>query len=384
MDDTLKTLKFQQQKYRTLPIAVVAATWLISASSAGAVDIESITLGNSNTVETSATKNGVTYRGQSQAIVSFKDENNITWELSGGTTTKLFLRRDPNTASGTVNGRLVVFGRQESLAPANPNIVLPPAPTTTGDVLNQNNIYSGTDNIFSNQGNNNGNNSNVERVDFIFNNNGSGLTATADQGISVFERGFINQHDGFQIAAITSLTNPTTTHPLGLPSGYGKLVTFGLGTWGNFDLTTGHNYTVLNNTKSSTDGTLVTNPNTFRITDGGGVVNQTIGGVVLPLTDLVSANTTIYGYSLFPIDVPANATSSTLVGSYSIANTPESIGGLDLLAANLGVAEAVPVPFNFSPSLGLLLLGATWGTHSLWRRDRIKPITPVRGDRLLS
>lgn len=337
---------------RTVPIAVIAATWLISASSAGAVDIQSIQLGSLNNpnINPNPPINGVTYLGQSQSIISFTDANNTNWVLNGGpASTTLYLRR---SGTGAAN-RQVVFGRQIEPGPPNGSTVLPPVPSNTQSVLSQNNIFSGTDNVFANTDSGKGNFSDVERVDFIFN---QSLSPATNLGVTVFERG--NGHDSFRIAAITALNGST-------PTAYGSLLNFD--SWGTSGLTGSHNYTVLNTAN---------NANVFGISDATGVVAQDIGGVVIPLTDLVAtSNTPVYGYSLFAADVPLNASSSTLVNFQNFSNNTSqasSAGGIDLLSANLGVVRAEPVPFKFSPSLGLLILGATWGAKSLWQRNRIK------------
>ena len=342
---------------RTLPIAVVAATWLISASSAGAVPIQSITLGPVTPSTASPITSGtITYQRQSQSISSFVDTSNNPWTPSTGGATTLTLRR------GSVGpNQQLVFARENTSA----TNVLPPVPTTTENTLNQNNIYSGTDNIFTNSGNNATNNSTVERADFILT-SGSTVTASANRAVAVFERGGNTGHDSFAIAAITGVSG-------GLPSAYGPLLSFATGVWGTTNVVANANYSVLNTSSGS-------------FASSQEIVGQPIGGQVIPLTDLVTANTPIYGYSLFATDVPTtttgnggNAITRPVVDFTTYPDTPETYSaggtsGLDLSAENLGIVQ---VPFNFSPSLGLLLLSATWGANSLWkRRDRIKLVKP--------
>lgn len=340
---------------RTLPIAVIAATSLISASSAGAVDIQSITLDtlNSQTPNPNRPINGVTYQRQSQSIISFRDANNTNWVVTGGSAPTLSLRRSTATSN-----QQVVFGRQLA-SDTTGSTVLPPVPTSTQSVLSQNNIFSGTDNLFANTATR-GNFSNVERADFIFN---ESVSPANNLGITVFERGANNNHDSFIIAAITGLNGSNN------PTAYGSPLTFNSNSWGTNGLTGGYNYTVLNTVN---DPTPTNNINDFGISDSTGVTNQNIGGVVISLTDLVPGNTPIYGYSLFATDVSSNA---NLVNFQDFpTNTQQSAGGIDLLSSNLGVVRSEPVPFQFSPSLGLLILGATWGARSLWRRNSIKPL----------
>ena len=332
--------------WQKIPIAVVAATWLISASSAGAVPIRSITLGPETTsANYPQTVNGITYQGRSQPITSFTDTNNIPWSPNTQSATTLTLRR------GNVGPNQQLVYARENTSRTN---VVPPVPTTTQTTLSQNNIYSGTDNLFTNSGNTSTNNSSVERADFIFTNGGT-VAAAANRGFTVFERGATTAHDGFRIAAITAVSG-------GAPSTYGPLVNFTSGSWGTTDVVANANYSVINNSTGS-------------FASSQEITGQPIGGEVIPLTSLVAANTNIYGYSLVATDVgtPGSPLSTNFAG---YPDTPEGTSGLDLSAENLGLVQQVP--FNFSPSLGLLLLGATWGANSLWkRRDRsIKPVKP--------
>lgn len=370
-----KLTRTQRGWYRASPIAVAAATWLISASSVEAVNIQSISLGDLND-GTDAAVNGITYRNQSRSINSFTTgtgNNYLRWE-SIGTNTTVVLRRNSNAAAdtfGTVNNRQIVWGRRET--EANPNIILPPLPnpSTTLTTLNQNNIYTGTDNVLTNAGNNDGSRSDVERVDFIF---GSAQTAASDLGVSVFERGATGGHDGFRIAAITAV-NATT----GAPTQYGTVVTTysNTGSWGTPSLASNQDdYTVLR--KNGTTGNLGIGSTS--------TTNQNIGGALIRLTDLVSSGTTIYGYSLFASNVTTNSANLvTWTNNTNFPNTTEEAnGGLDLVASNIGVTRSRVVPFGLSPSLGILILGAAWGTQSLWKRYRIKPVICSKGDRSLN
>lgn len=355
--------------YITLPTTVVAATLLISTSSTGAVDIQSINLGTL-TDGSDTTKNNVTYQNKSQSITSFTTlENNIntTWDVGSGLTPTFILRRN-GTGGG---GRQVVWGRRQG-GGTSPYVILPPQPTTTQAALEQNNIYSGADNLFTNISNPDTNHSNVQRADIIF---GSGLTTASNLGISVFERGLPKKHDGFKIAAITGLSGTT-------PTQYGTTILSYTrsNNWGRTDLT-GDNqpYVVLNDSAANSNTDTGVSTGTFRPTHNvSQQVSQQIGGVLIRLTELAPQGTTIFGYSLFAADLPNNATNANLINTadttYFPTNTTDLRGGLDLVAADLGVSRARAVPFGFSPSLGLLILGAIWGVPSLWQRYRIKSV----------
>jgi hypothetical protein len=90
------------------------------------------------------------------------------------------------------------------------------------------NFFTGTDNVFGNQGDANGNNNNIQRIDSIF--SVSGITVNNTLAFAVFERGPTNGHDGFKIAAITGLDAS------GNPSSYGPLISLSTGSWGTTSL----------------------------------------------------------------------------------------------------------------------------------------------------
>lgn len=364
-----KLTRTKRGRYRTSPIAVAAATWLISASSVGAVDIQSITTPSSSFTDgADSTVGNVTYRNQSQSITAYTTTGSVIerWESAGGTAPTFSLRR---SGAGEFTDRQVVWSRREGTGES-PYTVLSGQPTTTQAALDLNNIFSGTDNLFTNQGNNEGNNSDVERADIVF---GSGVSSANNLGVSIFERGGNTStnntaHDGFRIAAITAVNNVTGKHTYG-----GNILTFGTTTanrWGKTGLTGNQRYVVLNNSSGSAAVSSVLSNDT-----------QEIGGTVIRLTDLVSPGTTVFGYSLFATDVTTNNTadlSDWTNSTYFKTNTADSAGGLDLVAADLGVSRSRVVPFGLSPSLGILILGAAWGTQSLWKRYRIKPVDVLR------
>jgi hypothetical protein len=159
--------------------------------------------------------------------------------------------------------------------------------------LNNNVMNHGTDNLFSNAGNSDGNNNNIERVDVIFPGGVSSFIAS-DAGFGLFERGNNNAHDGFRIAAILSLDASNN------PASFGavKTCTAGNGSnngsWGHPSIANGNvalaAYVLR---KEAAETYLKVSSN----------VTQEIGGVYFSFTDLgVAANQVIYGYSLIGPD----------------------------------------------------------------------------------
>jgi hypothetical protein len=193
--------------------------------------------------------------------------------------------------------------------------------------LNSNAINWGTDNLFTNTGNGSGNNNNIERVDVIF---PSGLASpsAADAGFAIMERGNNDAHDPFRIAAILSL------NASGNPTSFGPVKTCTAGNGSN-NGSWGHPSTVNGNIQLAVHVMRKDAAEPFlRVSSD---INQEFGGVFFTLANLgIAANQTIYGYALIGADGTANPTSAQLLNINDAAvyptNTPESSGGLDLIA----------------------------------------------------
>jgi hypothetical protein len=206
----------------------------------------------------------------------------------------------------------------------------PPYNDVMESFLNNNTLNQGTDNIFTNAGNGDGNINNIERVDVIF---PSGLKTASitDAGFAILDRGNNNNHDPFRIAAITSLDGS------GNPASFGavKTCTAGNGSingsWGHPSLANGNkNLSVYVLRKDPSDTYL----------RASAAINQEMGGVFYSFADLnITANQMIYGYSLLGPDGIANPTSSQLLNIndatvYPTGTTEAAGGGLDLLTVN--------------------------------------------------
>ena len=201
----------------------------------------------------------------------------------------------------------------------------------TNRVLNQ-----GTDNLFTNTGNGDGNNNNIERVDVIFP-NGISSSITDEAGFLFCERGNNLAHDGFRIAAILSLG--ANNDPVSF--GSVKTCTRGNGSnngsWGHPALSAGNLLLSVNVLRKDAAETYLR---------PSAAVNQEIGGVFFSFTDLgIAANQVVYGYALLGPDGTANPTSAQLLNIndaavYPTATTEAQGGGLDLIAVNTFFATA--------------------------------------------
>lgn len=293
-----------------------------------------------------STVNGITYLNQSLPI-SGLTANSVDWTVGGLPTPEVLLRRGGYPATddfGNFNDRQVLIGER---LPGDPETTLRiPQPTTAQDALSQNNILLLVDNLFVNAGFTNGIQSDIERVDFVFK---TGVQVSPKQAIALFELGTNSAHDPFKIAPILSIDS------LGNPTSYGSLLSIDAG-WGKTNLRPGGapdnnlNYTVLTNSSGEFSNVLS--------------VSQQIGGLLIPLPELAATSATIYGYSLFAPDVndqgnPANLLDWTNATVFP-QNTPNSIGGLDLVAFNGGLVESVPEPTSVLGLLAFSTVGASF------------------------
>lgn len=218
--------------------------------------------------------------------------NGSTYLVAPGASATIKLRRVNNT---NVTGNRAIAYMEITAAtatacpsPATLNFT-PPYVDIMENLLNATILNQGTDNIFTNASNGDGNNNNIERVDMIF---PSGLnTASPTQaGFVIFDRGNNNQHDPFKIVAITSLDNN------GDPASFGAVnkCTGGNGSVnGNY----GHPSTANGNKQFSAYVMRKDPSDTYlRISSN---INQEIGGVFYTFADLgITAGQTLYGYSL--------------------------------------------------------------------------------------
>ncbi|WP_431216687.1 hypothetical protein ACQ86N_20205 [Puia sp. P3] len=205
-------------------------------------------------------------------------------------------------------------------------------------------INQGTDNLFTNASNGDGNNNNIERVDVIFS-GGLSTSSPPQAGFAIFDRGANNQHDPFRIVAITSLDAN------GDPDGFGAVKTCTGGNGSN-NGSWGHPSTAQGN-KQFACYVLRKDVADLRLRASSNV-NQEIGGVFYTFADLgISAGQPLYGYALLGPDGTASPTTAQLLNLgnssvYPTTTTEAAGGGLDLVAVNSVFATGgyVVLPVN--------------------------------------
>ena len=204
----------------------------------------------------------------------------------------------------------------------NDNIFLAPERQVPERSLYQANLLNiGYDNVLVNAGTNS---SNIERIDAIYR-TGIATSTPGNAIIPVMDRGANGE---FKIAIITSLDAN------GDPASYGNLVTVNSSDFGGGVVS--FSLSVLFLQQSLGDDPIPTGSST-----------QNLGGVGVSFTDLgIAANTIVYGYSLFSVDVDANIHDLTDISTFP---TNSSNSGLDLAA---GAVSAVSSDGNLIKTTG--------------------------------
>jgi CshA-type fibril repeat protein len=292
--------------------------------------------------DSTITSGTVTYNfgvGTNLQITSFEDESGIQF-LSEGKLEEFELKRLPNNQ---VQGDRQIIWYQQGDNSNSTTINLAPnqAESTTDQEAMEIALFSeiinrGTDNIFANQNNGDGNINNIERVDYI---STRGLTIPESNldgiGFLILERG---GNDHFKIAAITGLDSNT-----GEPTAFGSLLSFAADDWGESD--TGLITRVLRQEEGQ--DSIVSPPP---------ISEQNIAGIFISYEDLLGENAggnEFFGYALFPPDIDQD---NDLVGLTNFPTTTsddrgsaDQRGGLDLVGGGVVYRRK---DVNFPPVAG--------------------------------
>ncbi len=319
---------------------------------AALIDVTSVTLGTPTNLS-DQTVNGITYSRESVGITL--GQTAIGAFGPANLATNLVIRR---SGVGPDAGNQVIWSERPASTPA--TTVRTTVPTTAQAVLNQNNFFQGTDNTFVNTGNGSGNQSDIERLDFI---NTTGFKVNSGLAALIMERGTSNSHDPFQIALITSLDSN------GNPNGYTNLVIVNPG-WGASNLRVVGQNPGPNPSPNPTQTVLNDFGNGVgQYTNTASISGQNYGGVLVTLDHWAinfgqaPVGSTIYGYSLFATDVTTGGNNNNLVNwlnsTYYPTNTQEGVtqggGGIDLVSTNFGIVN-IPEPGSMA-LLGLCAAG---------------------------
>ena len=280
-----------------------------------------------DSTETGNSPTTITYQNDITAIATFAAGGNTY--MPAGFADQVFIRRNN------------VSSNQSSIWSASTTTVgtvRGPDKENYGQLLNANNILTGTDNLFVN-GTTGVDVGNIERMDLVFT---AGKVVTGADAVAVFDRGAVNGHDQVRVALITSLglgvNSPLTWV-------FGSTVLISSVNYGTTNPVGDFNYNI---GRYSAGDDLSTH--TSMNANG----TQGIGGVAVPLLDLgITASTTIYGYALMGADVTVALADWTIAANYP-TNTSPSNGGLDAVAVNGIIFKHAPEPTSLSLALASL------------------------------
>nr|CAD5954544.1 Iron-regulated protein FrpC [Planktothrix pseudagardhii] len=174
----------------------------------------------------------------------------------------------------------------------------------------------GTDNVFTNTGNPNNNNNNIERIDFIEPGGLISPTTNENIGFVLVERGKPGLNDPVIITPILGIDEQNK------PTEFGGLINISDGEWGNSGLPD----VIPQITRQDA--------NQDKMRWSFTSTTQSIGGIYVSFADLgINPGETFYGYAIFPADVNANM---DLIGLSDVPlNTNQELGGLDVITGGL-------------------------------------------------
>ena len=288
--------------------------------------------------------------------------NGNTFFIAPASAATIKLRR-VNNANASGNRSIVYMESTSASAtacplPATLNLA-PPYIDVMETVLSAGMLNQGTDNIFTNAANGDGNNNNIERVDILFA-GGLNTASPTEAGFAIFDRGADYQHDPFRIAAITSLDAN------GDPASFGAVKICIAGNGSNNNGSWGHPAVTANGNKQFAAYVMrkdAADPY-LRVSSD---VNQEIGGVFFSFADLgIAGGQPLYGYALLGPDGTANPSSAQLLNLnnaaiYPTQTTEAQGGGLDLVAVNTVFATGsyIVLPVQIGSFTGSMQNGAT-------------------------
>jgi hypothetical protein len=353
-------------KKSLLPLAPTCAVFLLAGFVRGGAAHAQTAIADwaiSVSGEQKSSEDGINYRNSTYSITRFSTAD--TAYGLGPTASAVYVRRNfDSSGNGVLNQSGVDNSNRSSVWNTQYDDVdrlLGTYESSMNGVLLNNNVVMGADNVFVNSNDAARKSAgNIERLDFYF----GATTVNANEGITIFDRGLVGQHDSVKIAVFTSWGSSNGTAS---PTGFsGNVVTLSASSYGN-NLDWNPNVAGV---QDSMDYTLLRFNNGDNLTalDEGTEVNtQGVAGAFISFADLgIASGATIYGYSIMGADVTSNV--SNLAdwrnATYYPTGTSDENGGIDLMSFNGRIARPVPEPSTY----GALLLGGCVGVWFFRRR----------------
>lgn len=307
-------------------------------------------------------------------LTSFNANGSSYFEAPAAAATVKLRRVNNSNATGN---RSIIYMESASASvsacpsPATLNFK-PPYLDVMETVLDAGMLNQGTDNIFTNAGNGDGNNNNVERADVLFP-TGLNTTSPSQAGFAIFDRGNNYQHDPFKIVAITSLDangDPASFGPVKMCAGGNS--SNSNGNWGHPSALNGNlSFSIYVMRKDAAAPRLQVSSN----------LSQEVGGVFYTFADLgITAGQSLYGYALLAADGLATPSSAQLLNISDATvyptGTTEAQGGLDLVAVNTVFATGsyIVLPIQITSFTGSLqaAAGAPAGRQLQWELANVE------------
>ena len=236
-------------------------------------------------------------------------------------------RRVNNAAITGTRDLMFYFG---TISGSNIKLKAPYVDDMTTAFTGNTNLQRGSDNLFANTGDGNGNVNNIERLDVVID-AGISLVSADVQGFALMERGAINQHDAFVVGVITAIDGS------GNPTSFSNLLRVNSTHYGSTNVIPNQNSVVVRRDNGSGE-----------LKASTGISGQGMGGVFFSFADFgITDGQTVYGYSVAASDFPSSGGASDFVdytnSTYFPLNTGgSSAGGIDMIALT-GIVKIISI-----------------------------------------
>jgi LruC domain-containing protein len=352
--------KFYIKGFQTLlGIILFFPTFIYSQSSITHISTQTNTVASGNAYTTSGAASsplaGNTYNYKFGSNSGYADNQLSLLSLQSagigyryeGTPVQVFFRRVNNASLTGTRDLFYYFGQ---LSGSNINLKADYVDDMSTAFTGNTNMMRGSDNLFANVIDGNGNLNNIERLDVVAS-AGINLISASAQGFTLMERGVVGQHDPFVVAVITAVDGS------GTPTAYSNVLRISTSNYGAVNVVANQSSVVVRRDNGS--------GNLKASTSLGA---QGVGGVFLKFSDFGLTNgQTVYGYSIGAYDFPVSASSSDFLNFTNVTYFPTNtsgdtqFGGIDMIALT-GLVKEILISGTVYNDLNGLLNSVVDGT----------------------